>query len=365
MTRKNNLDKAVAFLIKSIDKDTGGSRAFYSRFLNPFSGWTAPYPETTGYIIPTLLNVSKIDTFTDLEKFAIKMADWIISLQDGEGALPGGLYHSDKTNEKSIFNTAQMILGLISAWNHTGEKKYLESAFLAAKWLSTTQEDDGTWSKYHYNKDFFPSYYTRVAWPLLKTAEITNDKKLELSARKTLDYIAGKVEPNGFVRDSGFAAGSCAFLHTIAYTIRGFLESYLLSGKEEYISIAYNWAYKFMRKYEINKKLAGAYYENFTGINWYRCLTGEAQLAIIWLKIFDIMKDVCFVNAASKLLDSLAMTQPQMDTFFLKSGGLKGSQPYFGKYIAFRQPNWATKFYIDALLLEENAYENIKQKMKL
>jgi uncharacterized protein YyaL (SSP411 family) len=365
LKRKDNLDKAVYFLTQSIDKITGGSCAFYSRFFNPLHGWTDPYPETTGYIIPTLFNVSKIDGNSYLETLAIKMADWIISLQEDDGALPGGLYYSNKKNEKSIFNTAQMIFGLTSTWEHTNNKKYLESAVSAAKWLSGIQEDNGTWSKYHYHETFFPSYYTRVAWPILKVATIINDKKIELAAIKTLDYIAKKVEPNGFVRDSGFVVGSYAFLHTIAYTIRGFLESYLLSKKEVYINIAYKLAYKFMKKYELNKKLAGAYYENFTGIDWYRCLTGEAQITIIWLKIFEIMDDVRFVNTASKLLDSLSITQPLKDTFFFKSGGLKGSQPYFGKYIAFRQPNWATKFYIDAILLEEDAYKKIERRLDL
>jgi uncharacterized protein YyaL (SSP411 family) len=363
--RYDNLDKAVGFLVKSIDKRFGGSRAFYSKIYNPLAGWSAPYPETTGYIIPTFFEASKIPRYNSLKGIAINMADWIISLQDNDGALPGGLYIPNKKAEKSIFNTAQMIFGLISAWEHTEDKKYLESASLTASWLSDMQEDDGTWSKYHYNKNFFPSYYTRVAWPLLKTGIIINNKKIESAAIKTLDYIAAKVKANGFVRDSGFRAGSYAFLHTIAYTIRGFLESYFLSRKEEYHTIAYNWAYVFLQKYELKKRLAGAYYEDFAEINWYRCLTGEAQLAIIWLKIFDFTNDIRFINAASGLIDNLGMTQPQKDTFFLKSGGLKGSDPYFGKYMSFRQPNWATKFYIDALLLEENVHAKIEQKVNL
>ena len=53
------------------------------------------------------------------------------------------------------------------------------------------------------------------------------------------------------------------------------------------------------------------------------------------------------------------------DSLFLKKGGLKGSQPYFGRYIPFRQPNWSTKFFIDAILLENYSYEKIKDKLKL
>ena len=32
-------------------------------------------------------------------------------------------------------------------------------------------------------------------------------------------------------------------------------------------------------------------------------------------------------------------------------GAIKGSQPIWGRYAPFSYPNWATKFFIDAVLL--------------
>ena len=364
MKRRHNIEKALHFLIKSVDNNTGGSSAFYSKFRNPFNGWSAPYPETTGYIIPTFFEASKIEGYHYITQYAIKMADWIISLQYQDGALPGGLYQANNNNQGSIFNTAQMIIGLVAAYQHTKKDKYIDSALKAAKWLSNNQENDGTWKKFHYQKEFFPSYDTRVAWPMLQTGIICNDSQIQLAAIKTLDFINKKTQSNGMIKDCGFKPDSYAFLHTIAYTIRGFLESYLLTKNEEYYNTAYNLANKLLRKFELRKKLGGAYYENFKEINWYRCLTGEAQIVIIWLKLFEITDDIRFVNTSSKLLDDLCKTQPMQNTLLLKSGGLKGSQPYFGRYISFRQPNWATKFFIDAMLLEETAYKNIEETLK-
>ena len=34
-------------------------------------------------------------------------------------------------------------------------------------------------------------------------------------------------------------------------------------------------------------------------------------------------------------------------------GAIAGSYPIWGKYIHFTYPNWAVKFFVDALLLEE------------
>ncbi|MFW6046786.1 MAG: D-glucuronyl C5-epimerase family protein [Candidatus Woesearchaeota archaeon] len=311
------------------------------------------------------MEISKNEEYIFLENYAIRMAEWLIEIQMKDGAFPGGLYYNYKKGEKSIFNTAQIMLGLIEAWQRTNEKKYIDSAYKAMKWLSSEQEKDGSWIRYNYNENFFPSYYTRVAWPMLQTAIITEDKNSKMSAIKTLDLINNRVKKNSFIQNSGFSPNSYAFLHTIAYTIRGFLESYLLINKEEYFNTAFNLAYKFMRKYELRKRLAGAYYENFEEINWYRCLTGEAQISIIWFKIFALTNDVRFVSAASKLLDDTSAQQPLKNTLFLKAGGLKGSQPYYGRYIAFRQPNWATKFYIDALLLEDKAYKKITKVLNL
>ena len=200
---------------------------------------------------------------------------------------------------------------------------------------------------------------------MLQVSKAVNDKKIEKSAIKSLDAIIKKVDNNYFVKDSGFKKNEYAFLHTICYTIRGFLESSIILDRKDYWDVAYNLAYYFLRKYEINGELGGAYYENLNSIKWYRCLTGESQIAIIWLKIFDKKDDLRFVNASSKLLDSICKTQPMKNSLLLKKGGLKGSQPYFGRYIPLRQPNWATKFFIDAILLENNSYKNIKRKLNI
>ena len=211
-----------------------------------------------------------------------------------------------------------------------------------------------------YKNNFSPSYFTRVAWPMLKVAKITNDENIQKSAINNLDQILKKVKKNYMIRDCGFKPNTFAFLHTISYTIRGFLESSLILNREDYWDTAYDLSFFLLRKYEINKRLGGAYYENLQSINWYRCLTGELQLAIIWLRIFQNKNDFRFLNAASKLLDNVCETQLLHDKLFFKKGGIMGSKPFFGRYISLRQPNWATKFFIDALLIEEKEYNKIK-----
>jgi uncharacterized protein YyaL (SSP411 family) len=354
MKRIEHLEKSLDFLEESIDPVLFGSRAFYSKVYYPINKWSGAYPETTGYIIPTLLEVSKINkSYIRFQNLAIKMADWIIEIQYADGGLPGLIYKTQTNNEPSVFNGAQMIKGLIAAYKQTNESKYLEAAYRNAKWIVSNQENNGSWTRYLYNNKYFPSYYTRVAWPLLLVGKIKNDQSIINSAKKTLELISSKQLKNGFVKDSGFKPNTYAFLHTISYTIRGFLESSKLLDSEKFFLIASDFAEHFLNIFNEHGKLSGAYYEDFKPVNWYRCLTGESQMAIIWLKLFNETNDLKWYTASTKLLDSICLTQPMNDSFLLKKGGLPGSKPFYGRYISFRQPNWASKFFIDAILLED------------
>ena len=116
---------AIKFLVDSIDKNYGGSRAYFSRLYNPFNGWSSMYPETC-HIIPTLLGYGKRFN-SDLEKSkAIILADWLLSIQNSDGSFPGLLY-TKNNHSKSIFNSAQIIIGLVSIYKYTSSKDYLNA----------------------------------------------------------------------------------------------------------------------------------------------------------------------------------------------------------------------------------------------
>jgi hypothetical protein len=41
-------------------------------------------------------------------------------------------------------------------------------------------------------------------------------------------------------------------------------------------------------------------------------------------------------------------------------GAVAGSSPIFGRYMAFRYPNWAAKFFMDALMFRNDRLERIR-----
>ena len=83
-----SLQSTANWLLKSINKGKGGSCAHFS----PLLGWSKPYPETTGYIIPTLL---KLYNYYHDERFLVAASstgEWLLSIQNKDGSWPGGLY---------------------------------------------------------------------------------------------------------------------------------------------------------------------------------------------------------------------------------------------------------------------------------
>jgi hypothetical protein len=98
--------------------------------------------------------------------------------------------------------------------------------------------------------------------------------------------------------------------------------------------------------------LAGSYNKHWGSRDTYSCLAGDAQTSIIWLKIFEITKNMKYLLSARKMNQYLKTTQNLNSRGKAINGGIKGSQPVYGKYFSFSFPNWATKFFIDALLLE-------------
>ena len=151
------------------------------------------------------------------------------------------------------------------------------------------------------------------------------------------------------------------FTHTIAYTLRGLLESsFFLEGnlKNKIINVVTKASKNIISKYHLSVKdmiktfLPGTFDKNWESSDNYSCLTGNAQLSIIWLKLFKISKDPCYKDAAFNTIEKLKTTHHLKTQNNGIKGALPGSYPIWGKYQPFAYPNWATKFFADTLILK-------------
>src|SRR2546422_11092945 len=113
---------AIEWLVRAQDAtpDDGASRAFSLAWRPYFGrgGWQPSYPETTGYIIPTLYAAARRLGRAELAAPAGRAARWEIEVQLPTGAVRGGGIGAPES--PAGFNTGQVLLGWLAASEETG-----------------------------------------------------------------------------------------------------------------------------------------------------------------------------------------------------------------------------------------------------
>ena len=312
--------------------------------------WSSAYPETTGYIIETLLDYETVTPNNRHRATAMQAADWLLTVQLETGAFPGGLIGAPPL--PSVFNTGMILFGLEQA-NRNAEtvfNPYTSSLEKATNWLLENMESDGSWQKGAYVQGYVPSYYTRVLWAMILADRHLNLPELKGKVAGAIEYYRKRIAPDNFVRDCGFFPGKPTLTHTLAYSLRGFLECALVLDDESLYQEVKSIALKLATLIHKKGKAAGAYDSGWLGNYRFTCLTGNAQLSIIFLKLFEKERDELFLTSALTVFSPVVAAQNTSLNLDLR-GAIPGSKPVWGKYFRFRYPNWGVKFYLDAWLL--------------
>lgn len=336
---------SLQWLKTSIDVHGGkGSSAYYSRIKLPFKGWQLPYPETTGYIIETLFQYADEREEAWLTRYAFRCADWLVALQLDSGAFPGG--YRDLT-QPSVFNTGQIILGLLTAYERSNDPAYFGALKKATEWLVNSLEQDGSWRKAGYVPGYIPSYNTRVIWPVLKANTLLQSDETALKMQLALNYYGEKTTPVYSVRDWAAFPGKKAFTHFMAYTIRGFLESGLLLKEERWVNTAREILNQVVTLYKKNGRLAGSYDEQWNGDYGFTCVTGNCQMALNLCRMYSVTGQQEHYDTAVAIFADILPAQ-RLSANTAHNGAIPGSVPLWGQYLPFRYPNHAVKFFLDA-----------------
>ena len=311
-------------------------------------GWGPSYPETTGYIVPTFLRYFEITGDVTFKERAIKMAEWELSVQQADGSFIGGPLN--KGVGKLVFDTGQIIFGLINAYKLSGAAKFLSAARKAGDWLVRVQDDDGAWRKFSFH--LIPhTYHSRVAWPLVELSRVAGEQRYRDAAKRHLDWVLTNQTSNGWFEHAGFTEenNTAPYTHTIAYTLRGLLETGLLIDEQIYIEAVRKSTDELLNRMDVSGCFCGAYDRNWRGSKSYSCLTGNAQLSIIFSKLYLISRERRYAQAAQLVNDFLKTKQNLGTKNTNIRGAISGSTPVWQTYERLSYPNWATKFFIDAL----------------
>jgi uncharacterized protein YyaL (SSP411 family) len=282
-SNKEHIAAAVDWLKRAQDiSGDGGVAAWYSLI----SGWAPSYIETTGYIINTFLDCSEYLQDNSLKDRAITMGNFLVKMQHSSGGYRTHVPSVRKISPPTVFNTGQDLLGMTALYKTTKNKKYKLSAEKAADFLCSIQEKDGSWLKNTYGNTTH-AYHSRVAWGLLETYDISKNKKYRDAATAFLNWALQFQQPNGWFANAHLPPPHSVipFTHTISYTIEGFLWSGLLLEKKRYIRAAEKAAKAMLRYYVRHDYLPGSLDEKWRSDNRYSCITGDAQIALVWGKL--------------------------------------------------------------------------------
>ena len=170
-------------------------------------------------------------------------------------------------------------------------------------------------------------------------------------ARANLDWALAEQQASGFFEHCSFRPGEAPFTHTTAYTARGLLESGLLLGDSRYLEGAVRCADAALEHLGEDGHLPSMISPQGRAAASSCCLTGNCQFAIVWSRLAASPHRPHYRDAAARALDYVMATQDLETSDLAIRGAIKGSQPVWGAYAPLSFPNWATKFFVDALWL--------------
>ncbi|OYV00725.1 MAG: hypothetical protein CFE45_07895 [Burkholderiales bacterium PBB5] len=316
--------------------------------------WHASYPETTGYIIPTLIDYAALYQRPEAHAAALRMADWEIEVQMADGGVRAGTMAAEVV-VPTIFNTGQVLFGWARAYKATGEARYAEALRRGADWLVAAQDDDGCWRRFP--SPFAPghpekAYNTRSAFGLVRAWEALGEQRWLDAACANAAWALRVAQPNAFLPHNCLTDAENPLTHTLAYSIRGLLEVGVAAGEQRYIDHAVRMAEAIARQQRPDGAMPGRYTPDWQAAGNWSCLTGNAQLAIDWWRISRITGDRRFEPNAKAAVRFNMRAQDLNQRDPNRAGGLKGSHPVNEDYMTWRYPNWAAKFFADALMFE-------------
>lgn len=344
-----HLRAALEWLCRAQDEspDGGVSYGYSAR-----GGWKDPYRETSGYILTTMYRAADALGDPTLADRALRIAHWLVDVQNADGAFANPNYG----DEGIVFDTGQVLFGLVCAHERSADARFLEAATRAGRWLVDVADDDGRWTT-HEHLDTPHAYNTRTAWALLALDRMLSDRALadrdhRRVARANLDWAVECQQASGFFTNAAFVAGEHPYTHNISYTTCGLQESGWILDDDRYVTAARRCADAALALLRDDGFLPGQITSAGRPAARYACLTGICQFAIVWAKWFDVTGDAKYQVASRRALGFVMSRQDLTSANLGARGAIAGSSPIWGRYAPLSYPNWATKFFVDAALLQ-------------
>ena len=331
--------------------DDGVSRGYSLVGTSKFSkGWQPSYPETTGYIVPTLLKAQTVLGDNTLSKRAKKMVDWEIDILTPEGGTPGGYYRPD--SPPAIFDTGQVIRGFWAYYEFSLDTKYLDYAKKSADFMVKHEDSNGgVWTNFNavcVNNDS-TTYNIYAASPLAELGKGIGEQRYLDLADRVAAYTLNQMNEYGWIKGADFSLSNDALLHTMGYTIDGLYDIGVCLDNDTYKKAAIKALDAVLKHVQEDGFVSGRFDTQFNPSVTWACLTGSCQVAETAMKVFRDTEDTQYKVHATLIKDYIKPRQNMVDPRY-GIGAVWGSWPLNGGYQSYQSINWAVKYFADLLI---------------
>ncbi len=260
------------------------------------SGRRDPYPEVTGYLVPTLLDYDEMD-------LAARCVRWLVRIQRPDGAYPG------PDGVPYVFDTGQALRGLLAA---SQPPEVRGASRRAADYMvaQLVERGRGGFGK-RYKERIPETIHLHVLPPLYQAAKVFQEERYREAADRCLEFYQG--------HDQLLRLGDLT--HFIGYELEGLIDMGQPSAARPTLELL---AQRQMSDGGVSAR------EDETWV----CTPGMAQLALCWFKLG-------MPEPANRAMSWLDAHQE-------RSGGFRGSYGAGATYFPDVELPWAVKFYLDA-----------------
>lgn len=351
-----HLGAAIDWIKRAQDSNNSGGVAWGYRARRPVRtdlplGWVAPYPETTGYLIPTLLRYSDLTGDKDILHRAKRMTTWELKIQLDDGGIQGGTL-GEQPVASSTFVTGQVLFGLLAAYDRYPGEAIRKGAIRAGEFLVDCLDQTGRFAK-GYSQFCEPgpkAYEVRTGLALAELGDLLDDQRFRTAASCIADYTLSVQEPNGWFRENDLDHHDQPLTHTIGYVMEGLHGIGVKLGRRDCIDAMQRTLDRILPLIQPNGFLAGRWRSDWTpAVDW-ACLTGSAQLAGAYLRMHEETANPGYLEAGRKLLGFVCFTQDLQAGVPGLDGGIRGSYPFHGEYGRWCVLNGAAKFFCDSVM---------------
>jgi hypothetical protein len=346
---------AAEWLFRAQDAtpDDGVSQGYFP--CDPGPAWRPSYPETTGYIITSLLAFAERYGHDEARARALRMARWEIAVQMPSGAVQGGMLRPGTPQVAAVFNTGMVLDGWASVYQATGEREVLEAGERAAQFLLADMDELGHFRSHgaFVVQHRIKTYNCLCAWALYRHGENRSDTRYQDAAVRNVEAAIEQQLPQGWLRDNCLTRPEAPLSHTIGYALQGILEVGVLARRKDFVEAVERGLQPVLARVSPRGFLHGRFYSDWEPACFSSCLTGSAQLAVVCYRLFQVTGSLSYRTAADRILNYLKPLQALATADPGMNGALGGSFPLFGSYMSAGYPNWATKYLLDALMLQD------------